>query len=85
MAAETRLIYRSSNGDQWYLVRDSSTGRVFVRHEPNHPSGGHVSEIDLGAFLRTGGHSPEQQELRRLIGTLVEQPVKATLSVARKR
>jgi hypothetical protein len=84
MAAETRLIYRSSNGDQWYLVRDS-TGRVFVRHEPNRPSGGRVSEIDLGTFLGAGGHGPEQQELQRLIGTLVELPAKATVSVKSKR
>jgi hypothetical protein len=74
MAAETRLIYRSSNGDQWYLVRDGSSGRVFVRHEPNRPSGGRVSELELGAFLEGGGRSPEQQELQRLIGTLVVEP-----------
>jgi hypothetical protein len=85
MSAETRLIYRSSNGDQWYLVREALNGRVFVRHEPNPPSGGRVSEIELDTFLGAGGHGPEQQELRRLIGTLVELPVKAALSAARKR
>ncbi len=29
-------VYRSSNGDHWQLIRDSSSGRVFVRHEAIH-------------------------------------------------
>ena len=39
MAVRTREIYRSANGDRWLLARDPDTGRVFVRHEPNLPSG----------------------------------------------
>jgi hypothetical protein len=47
---------------------------VFVRHEANSASGGHVEHIELGAFLNRG-QGPEQQELVRLIGTLLnEQP-----------
>ena len=53
------------------LVRDPDADRVFVRHEPNIPSGGHVADIDLGAFLIAAGNGPEKQELLRLIGTLV--------------
>ena len=45
-AVRTREIYRSSNGDRWLLARDPETGRVFVRHEPNLPSGGQVADID---------------------------------------
>jgi hypothetical protein len=44
---------------------------VFVRHEPNLPSGGQVADIEIGAFLVAAGDGPEKQELLRLIGTLV--------------
>jgi hypothetical protein len=64
-------IYRSANGDRWLLALDSDTGRVFVRHEPNLPSGGQVADIEIGAFLIADGTGPEKQELLRLIGTLV--------------
>jgi hypothetical protein len=67
-----RLIYGSPNGDRWYLVRDVGSGRMFVRHEPNVPSGGRSSNISIGEFLVQDGHGPEHQELLRLIGTLVE-------------
>jgi len=53
------------------LAHDPSTGRVFVRHEPNLLSGGQVADIEIGAFLIATGNGPEKQELRRLIGTLV--------------
>jgi hypothetical protein len=49
--AETRQLYRSPNGDTWFLARDPATGMVFVRHQANAPSGGHVTDIELGAFL----------------------------------
>jgi hypothetical protein len=47
---------------------------VFVRHEPNLPSGGQIADIELGAFLIGAGSGPEKQELLRLIGTLVRAP-----------
>jgi hypothetical protein len=53
---------------------DSDTGRVFVRHEPNLPSGGQVADMEIGAFLIGTGSGPEKQELLRLIGTLVRGP-----------
>ncbi len=58
----TRELYRSSNGDRWHLVRETDSGRVLIKHQPN------------TAFL-TGGHGPEHQALLRLIGTLVVEPV----------
>jgi hypothetical protein len=69
---QERLLYASPNGDRWSLARDSETGRVFVRHRPNLPSGGQTSDTDLGAFLVQGSLGPEKQELLRLIGTMVE-------------
>jgi hypothetical protein len=70
MAIDTRRLYRSPNGDRWDLARDTATGRVFIRHEANEPSGGQVTDIEIGDFLTSGGHA----ELLRLIGTLVGLP-----------
>ena len=72
MSLETRELHRIIDGDRWHLVRDATSGRVFVRHEPNASSGGRASDIGVGDFLARGGHGPEHQELLRLIGTLVE-------------
>lgn len=77
MTMKTRLLYSSANGDQWHLVRDPGTGKVFVRHEPNAPSGGPISHFEIGEFLIRGVHGPEHTELLRLIGTLVEDDPRA--------
>lgn len=74
VALQMRELYRSANGDRWHLARDPASGHVFIRHEPNLPSGGRASDIEIGAFLAAGGQGPEHQELLRLIGTLVEEP-----------
>jgi hypothetical protein len=71
MAIETRRLYRSPNGDIWHLARGTASGRVFIRHEANAPSGGQVTDIEIGDFLTSGGHGPQHAELLRLIGTLV--------------
>jgi hypothetical protein len=73
MAVQTRELYRSANGDRWHLARDSDSGRVFIRHEPNLASGGQVADAELGAFLSRAGLGPEKQELLRLIGMLVDE------------
>ena len=65
-------LYRSPNGDAWFLRRDPSDGRAYVLHEPNLASGGQPSHIEIGAFLLRGADAPEHQALLRLIGTLVE-------------
>ena len=74
MAVEKRELYSSPNGDRWFLAREVDLGQVFIWHEPNPPSGGKATRIEVGAFLGRdrGGHGPEHQELLRLIGTLVE-------------
>lgn len=68
-----RELYRSSNGDCWYLCREPGNGSAFIIHQPNSSSGGRASHIQLGEFLRSG-KGPEQQAALRLIGTLVEVP-----------
>ncbi len=68
---KARKLYESSSGDRWYLIGDPS-GAVFIRHEANVASGGHVEHEEIAVFLgRSAG--PEQQELLRLIRTLVEE------------
>lgn len=71
--SERRELYRSPNGDTWFLGREPENGWAFVIHQPNAPSGGRLSHIELGAFL-AAGNGPEQQALLRLIGTLVDVP-----------
>ena len=44
-------------------------GRVLVKHEANQSSGGHIAEIEIGAFISLG-NGPEQQGLLRLIATV---------------
>jgi hypothetical protein len=56
-------LYCSSNGDNWFLERDSA-GASFVVHEPNKPSGGHRSRIPVEEFLKRS-QGPERQALLR--------------------
>lgn len=73
MTIVTDDIYRSSNGDCWKLVRDTSTGRMVVRHEPNQASGGGKTDTDVEDFLRIEGSGPEFATLRRLLGKSPDQ------------
>src|SRR5215471_14679929 len=60
-------IYKSSNGDCWRLIRDTSTARAVVRHEPSPASGGNVTDTNVEDFLRIDGPGPEFAALRRLL------------------
>ena len=72
MPIRKRELYRSANGDAWFLAREVETQSVFVRHEANPSSGARVTDIDIGAFLSAGQRHPQHEALLRLIGTLVE-------------
>jgi hypothetical protein len=74
--AETRQLYRSPNGDIWFLARDPLTGSAFARHQANAPSGGQVTDIEIGAFL-SGPRNPEHEALLRFIGTSILDPLGA--------
>ena len=69
-------LYRSPNGDTWFLARNLTTGLAFVRHQANASSGGQVTDVEIGDFL-SGGEHPEQAALLRLIGTLIVDPQRA--------
>jgi hypothetical protein len=71
---ERRELYRSPNGDTWFLGREPTSGNAFIIHQPNAPSGGRLSHIELGEFLRAPVKGPQHQALLRLIGTLVNVP-----------
>jgi hypothetical protein len=72
MPAEKRELYRSPNGDRWFLAHAPEMGTLFVRHEANVPSGGQVTDIDIGAFLSEDPRNPEHQALLHLIGRLID-------------
>jgi hypothetical protein len=66
-----RLIYESSDGDSWFLARHPFSNTLMVKHQPDPSSGGLVSYIEIGRFLRQGAHGPEQQDLLKLINSLI--------------
>lgn len=59
-------VYRSSNGDRWFLVAEPGSDRRFVRHQPNRASGGQSSLMDIDVFLAEG-HGPQHEALLRLL------------------
>jgi hypothetical protein len=70
MAGQQREIYHSTNGDRWLLCREGQ--RVFVLHNANEASGGKLTQIELGDFLRKGHSGPEHQALVQMIGHLAD-------------
>jgi len=85
MPLNTRHLYRSPNGDQWFLCQDPAAGSVFIRREANLSSGGQVTDTDIETFLTGGERHPQHQALIRLIGTLVEPSPPASKADRRKR
>ena len=71
--ADARQLYRSSNGDTWFLARDPETGSAFVRPQANAPSGGQVIDTEIDDFL-SGPQSPEHEALLRLVGASILNP-----------
>ena len=67
MSIRTEDVYRSSNGDRWQLLFDSSNQRTVVRHLPSASSGGAASEAPADDFLRIGGSGPEFDAVRRAL------------------
>jgi hypothetical protein len=61
---DRRELHRSPNGNTWFLGREPTSGHASIIHQPNAPSGGRLSPIELGEFLRSG-NGPEQQALLR--------------------
>jgi hypothetical protein len=66
-------LYRSPNGDTWFLARDPATGLGTVRHQANASSGCQVTDLEIGTFL-SGPPHPEQAALLRVIGASIIDP-----------
>ena len=71
MTIARKPIYAASNGDRWSLCVGEDPTDVFVLHEPNGPSGGRQSRVELSIFLSLGADCPERLALLGLIGSLV--------------
>src|SRR5690349_5058629 len=67
-------LYRSPNGDTWFLARDPATGVGTVRHQANASSGGQVTDVEIATFL-SGPPHPEQAALLRVIGASIVDPL----------
>ncbi|MFC7555732.1 hypothetical protein ACFQU7_31150 [Pseudoroseomonas wenyumeiae] len=67
MTLSSAEIYRSQNGDTWWLIRDDASHQVYVRHEANPASGGHVTEISVKEFLSCRGSGPEYAATQELL------------------
>jgi hypothetical protein len=67
MTLREKTIYRSSNGDRWTLMRETATGRQFVRHKANPLSGGRITDTGVDEFLSVAGPGPEFAALRRML------------------
>lgn len=72
MTVMRTLIHASGNDDRWFLCHGDDAADVFVFHEPNGPSGGRSSRIELLDFLASGSGSPERRALLAMIGSLVQ-------------
>jgi hypothetical protein len=68
-----KQLYRSPNGDTWFLARDPATGGAFVRHQANAASGGRMTDLEIDDFL-SGPQSPERDALLRVIGASIVNP-----------
>jgi hypothetical protein len=71
-------LYRSPNGDTWFLTRNPTTGLAFVRHQGNASSGGQITDIEIATFL-SGPPHPEQKALLRVIGASIVDPQGSTV------
>jgi hypothetical protein len=58
-------LYRSPNGDAWFL--ETTEGGLFVVHEPNASSGGRISRLAVEVFLQRNGRGPEVEALLRVL------------------
>ncbi|WP_243954314.1 hypothetical protein [Methylobacterium sp. J-067] len=71
MTIARKLIHAASNGDNWFLCVGENPTDVFVLHEPNGPSGGRPSRVELSTFLSSRADCPERLALLGVIGSLV--------------
>jgi hypothetical protein len=67
MTLSSTDIYKSQNGDIWRLVRNEASHQIYIRHEANPSSGGHVTEMSIEEFLSRRGSGPEYAATQDLL------------------
>lgn len=81
MAVLKRGFYYHEKGnhdeDWFYLARDTDSGRVFIIHEWAHRENLGDRELSLEEFLTSRGRGTRQDNLIKLIGTLVADTAEA--------
>ncbi|MBC9176177.1 hypothetical protein [Pseudoroseomonas ludipueritiae] len=80
MSLSSFNIYRSQNGDVWRLIKSEATNLMFIRHEANPASGGHVTEMSIEEFLSCNGSGPEYAATRELLRNLPHETEALTSS-----
>lgn len=60
-------VYRSPNGDDWLLERDTAGTVVAVVHQANPSSGGACTRTSVKEFLERGGGGPEVVAVREAV------------------
>lgn len=65
-----RQLYRGADGETWLLVKDQA-GAPAIEHRSADP-GAMPEHLGVTAFLAGRRPGPQQEELLRLIGTLVD-------------
>jgi hypothetical protein len=68
-----RALYESPNGDRWFIAHGGD-GRVFIRHEPNEPSGGEPANFGILEFM-----AQQQGPQHEAFLSLVSQVLRAML------
>src|SRR5690242_10614899 len=62
MSVQKRALYPSApDDDRWFLVHETGSERVFVKHEPNGRLRGQTPHIEIGDFLAGGRRGREHQ------------------------
>ena len=49
---DRRELYRSPNGDTWFLGREPTSGHAFIIHQPNAPSGVDCPALSWGVLAQ---------------------------------
>ncbi|GGE11560.1 hypothetical protein GCM10011390_33360 [Aureimonas endophytica] len=60
-------FHRSSNGDDWLLLREEGSEGMMVRHRANAASGGQETLLPVQEFIQRNPGSPEVQALKAIL------------------
>jgi hypothetical protein len=69
---DRRELYRSPNGDTWFLGREPTSGHAFIIHQPNGISGPNTHQQAMARMIspRLPRISPENSGMQFLVAEL---------------